>query len=293
MRLASPALVAALALPAAAGEITVITDRALFPEGPAFVGGDLYWAEYGGHTVARWDGTAAAPIWTRTGCGPSAVLPFQGGLLVTCYDSGEVVHVGLDGTTLAVIAGDAQGGAFVGPNDIAPDGAGGAYFTTSGPWESGPIVGRIYHLGADGKAHLVADDLHYANGLALEPGGARLFVNESEAGRVITFAIGPDHTLSDRRLFARIGVADPVSGIGAYPDGLKFAPDGSLWVGQYSSGRIVVLDREGKLVRVLEVPSPAAPNLAFAPDGAAVYVMAVDQTGEAPYRGTVYRVTLP
>lgn len=48
----------------------------------------------------------------------------------------------------------------------------------------------------------------------------------------------------------------------------------------------------GELVRVIEVPSPAAPNLAFAPDGKAIFVMAVDNVSEAPYRGTVYLVDL-
>jgi len=60
---------------------------------------------------------------------------------------------------------DASGAPLVGPNDGTPDGVGGAYFTLSGPWESGPIVGRIVHLTADGTLNEVADDLHSANGI--------------------------------------------------------------------------------------------------------------------------------
>jgi hypothetical protein len=40
-------------------------------------------------------------------------------------------------------------------------------------------------------------------------------------------------------------------------------------------------------VRKLEVPSPAAPNLTFGPDGT-VYVMAVADKENAPYKGKVY-----
>ena len=47
---------------------------------------------------------------------------------------------------------------------------------------------------------------------------------------------------------------------------------------------------EGELVRKIEVPSPAAPNLTFSPDGATVYVMAVDDTQNAPYKGKVYAI---
>ncbi len=47
---------------------------------------------------------------------------------------------------------------------------------------------------------------------------------------------------------------------------------------------------DGKLVRKLEVPSPAAPNLTFSPDGKTVYVTAVDDQQNAPYKGKVYAI---
>ena len=93
-------------------------------------------------------------------------------------------------------------------------------------------------------------------------------------------------TLADRRLFVRLtALNEPV---GAYPYGIKLGPDGNLYIGQYSAGRILVVDTEGKLLRKIEVPSPAAPNLTFSDDGNVVYVMAVDDTTNASYRGTVY-----
>jgi sugar lactone lactonase YvrE len=256
------------------------------------IDGTLYYAEYGAHVVTRYDGTATEVLWTMDGCGPSAVIPFQGDMLVTCYDSNQIARITMAGETAGLIDADADGAPFVGPNDFAEDGKGGAYMTASGPWESAPIVGKVYHIDAGGAAQMVADDLHYANGLVMSDDGSRLYVNESEAGRVISFAVGADGLLSDRRLFVRVGQADEGSGAGAYPDGIKLGPDGNLYVGQFSSGRIVVVNPAGELVRVIEVPSPAAPNLAFAPDGKAIYVMAVDNVSEAPYRGSVYKVDL-
>ena len=122
--------------------------------------------------------------------------------------------------------------------------------------------------------------------------GKRLFVNESEAGRVISFAVGDDGSLSDRRLFVRVGVVDEASGIGAYPDGIKLGPDGNFYIGQYSKGRIVVVDKDGKFVKAIDLPSPTAPNMAFSPDGKLLYVMSVDDTANAPYWGKVYEVPL-
>lgn len=82
----------------------------------------------------------------------------------------------------------------------------------------------------------------------------------------------------------RVGVIDQASEIGAYPDGIKLA--------QYSKGRIVVVDGEGKFVRAIDVPSATAPNLAFSEDGKTAFITAVDDTVNAPYWGKVYKVPL-
>jgi sugar lactone lactonase YvrE len=74
----------------------------------------------------------------------------------------------------------------------------------------------------------VANDLHYANGLALSNDGKTLFLAESEAGRVIQFNVQPDGSLGDRRLFVRVGQVDSGSGSSAYPDGLKIDSKGNL-----------------------------------------------------------------
>lgn len=56
-------------------------------------------AKYGGNRVSVWDGTANRVLWTQDGCGPSAVMPFAGGWLVTCYDNGTVVKIGAEQKT--------------------------------------------------------------------------------------------------------------------------------------------------------------------------------------------------
>jgi gluconolactonase len=268
-----------------AGEVQVINADAEFPEGPFWANGKLYYAEYGGNRVSVWDGKSNRVLWTQDGCGPSAVMPFEVGLLLTCYDNGTIVQISTEGDTQRVWDKDATGAALVGPNDATSDGRGGAYVTASGPWESGPIVGKVYHL-TTGELTPVADDLHYANGIQLSADGKLLYVNESEAGRVITFAVQEDGSLADRRLFVRLtALEEPAN---AYPDGIKLGPDGNLYIGQYSAGRIVVITTDGKLVRKLEVPSPAAPNLAFSSDGRTVYV--VNDQQNPPYKGTVYAI---
>jgi len=286
------ALAALLAGPVAAGaqDLTVINPKSAFPEGPLVQNGLLYYAQYGDGKVMTWDGKANRVFWEQEGCGPSAVAPYGDGFLVTCYDAGSYVLLSGDGKTRRTIDKDSEGKALLGPNDATPDGKGGLYVTASGPWESAPVVGKVYHLDAGGTLTPVADDLHYANGVALSADGSLLYVVESEAGRVVTFAVGEDGSLSDRRVFVVLRRVDPTSGVDAYPDGLKLGPDGNLYIGQYSMGRIVVVTPAGEFVEAHDVPSPAAPNLAFAADGKAIFVMAVDEVSEAPYWGKVYKL---
>lgn len=275
---------AVLAGGAAFAQPAVIDGKALFPEGPVMAGDRLLFAQYAGNVVTAWDGNSLTTLWRKDGCGPSAVVPLGAGFLVTCYDSGTLALLAADGRETGMIDRDAAGVALVGPNDGVPDGKGGAYVTLSGPWESAPIVGRVLHVSADGVARPVADDLHYANGIAIGPDG-RLYVNESEAARVISFAVAADGTLSDRRLFVRMTALGEDAA--AYPDGLKLGPNGNFYIGQYSSGRIVEVAADGTAVRVHDTGATAAPNLAFSPDGRTIYATVVDNTAGAPYEGRV------
>ena len=275
-----------------AGDIKVINAKSGFPEGPLWLNGKLYYVEYGSQTVKTWDGKQNREFWKLDGCGPSAIVAAPSGdFLVTCYDSGSIARISPDGKTKAEYKQDREGRSFQGPNDFAADKKGGVYFSASGPWESDPIVGKIFYIDPKGEIRQVADDLHYANGLAMSNNAEILYLAESEASRVIQFKVQPDGSLADRRLFVRIGQVDPDSGSYAYPDGLKMDSKGNLYIGQYSKGRIVVVSPEKKLVRTIDVPSPAAPNLSFGPDEAVVYIMAVDDQNNAPYWGKVYEVS--
>lgn len=288
-RFAFPALFALTASSALADDVTVINPRALFPEGPVMSGGDLLYVEYAGHTVLSWDGKTSTQFWKQDGCGPSAVVPMGENFGVTCYDSAQLVVISPQGKTVAAFDKDSKGAVLQGPNDGVPDGKGGAWFTLSGPWEAGPIVGRVVHLSADGTLTAAADDLHYANGIAIGKDG-RLYVCESEAGRVISFAIGADGTLSDRRLFVRMTALGEAPD--AYPDGIKLGPNGNFYVGLYSSGTILEIAPDGALKNRYTVPSPAAPNLAFSDDGKTMYVTAIDNKNGAPYEGKVYALSV-
>lgn len=284
------ALLIALGSAAYAADIKVIDADAKFPEGPFVENGVLYYAQYGAGEIDKWDGKTRSVLWKQEGSGANAVARFGTGFIIAGYDNGTIVLTDAEGKTASVIDHDDEGARLLGPNDISLDRKGGAYVTLSGPWETPPIVGKVVHVTADGKAKVVAKDIHYANGIAVSKDGKTLYVNESEANRIIQFTIADDGSLADRKLFLRLyELGEPPS---AYPDGIKLGPDGNLYVGQYSAGRILVVDPDTKkLLRAIDVPSPAAPNLAFSQDGKTIYVTAVDDKSGAPYPGKVYAIT--
>lgn len=290
-----PVTCTALALAAGIGcvaEVAVLDAEALFPEGPHATETGVIYVEYADHALMRWEAGAAVEVWRADGCGPSAAMPFGAGWLVTCYDSGSLVEVGADGTVVAEWTSDDTGAPLVGPNDLTSDGAGGAFVTASGPWESAPIAGKVYWVTPGLPApQVLADDLHYANGIALGPEDGRLYVAESEAGRIVSFAVTEGPGLTDRRLHVRLQTLDPESGPLAFPDGIEFGPGGRLWIGQYGQPRILVAAPDGTLAGRLELPGAAVPNLAFSADGTTLYAVTLDSL-EAPYPGKLLAITL-
>ena len=291
-------LVIASAAPCArADDVKVLNDDAHFAEGPIWYHGKLYYVEYDRNSVITWDGAKNAVFWSKSGCGPSAVIPTaRGEFLTTCYDSGTIGRISADGKDLPPYSHDKDGNSFVGPNDFAPDRHGGIYFTCSGTAPGPKIDGKIFYLAPDGTISQKATAVHSANGIVVSNDGKTLYAIETEEHRLIQFKIGPDASLSDRQVF--LNLDELTHNVGhIYPDGVKIDSQGHLYIGQNPrdvhaalAGTIFVVDAAGKLLRTLKLPSPGVPNLAFSPDEKTVYVMALDQLDKSPYRGKVYAI---
>jgi gluconolactonase len=288
---------ASLASYAHADGVKVLNADAHFPEGPIWYHGKLYYVEYDRNSVTTWDGKKNIVFWSKKGCGPSAVIPTaRGEFLTTCYDSGSIGRISADGKDLPAYTHDKDGNPFVGPNDFAPDRHGGIYFTCSGT-APGPVIdGKIFYLAGDGTITQMAANVHSANGIVVSNDGKILYAIETEDHRLIQFKIGPDGSLSDRRVFLDLDdLTHNVTHI--YPDGVKMNSQGELYIGENPRdihaplvGTIFVVNADGKLLRTLKLPSPGVPNLAFSPDEMTVYVMALDQVDKSPYQGKVYSI---
>jgi len=276
--------------------VKVLNQDAHFAEGPIWYHGKLYYVEYDRNTVDTWDGANNAVFWSKPGCGPSAVIPTgRGEFLTTCYDSGTIGRMSAEGKDLPPYSHDKDGNTFVGPNDFAPDRHGGLYFTCSGTPES-MADGKIFYIAADGTITQAASSVRSANGVAVSNDGLTLYAVESNEHRLLQFKIGPDASLSDRRVFLNLDDLTH-NAVHLVPDGVKIDSKGQLYIGQEPrdvkaplAGTIFVVDAAGKLLRTLKLPSPGVPNMAFSPDESVLYVTAVDQLDKSPYHGKLYSI---
>lgn len=281
--------------PAPCAQITIIDRDAHYPEGPLWRDGKLFYVEYSTSNIKTWNGTRSGIFWHQDGCGPSGLISRGSDLLVACYDGNYLVEIDASGQEVRLLRADSDGRPFVGPNDFAADDQGGIYFSASGAYDlKAPITGALLYLRADGSTITqVATTLHYPNGLTLTKDHRHLLVAEMLAGRLLSFPIEADGVLGARTVWARLqDLAPPTPHEDAYdgPDGLKLGPDGNYYVAQNGSGRLLVVDDEKKLVRLISVPTRYVTNMAFDPlDASIVFVTGAFEQWKAPFRGAVYR----
>jgi sugar lactone lactonase YvrE len=268
---------------------------AFYPEGPCYLGDRLYYVEYSGHRVMIWDGVNTRQFWRQDGSGPSAVLPLKNGdLLVASYDTNTLVRLDSKGKTLETIKADSDGKPFKGPNDFVTDSHGGVYFSASGKWKKGSKAkGKVYYWTPDGKVKLVAQDIHYANGLAIIDSGKTLLVAEHLRNRVLKYTIGKEGGLSRGAIWKRLADIQPDPNDADWytgPDGLKTDLQGNVYICQFGASRILVTGSDGKWLRTIAVPLKYVTNLAFGPREATLFVTAVQDPWQQPYLGAVYAI---
>lgn len=279
--------------------LQVIDPNALYPEGPMWWHGKLYYVEYAGNGIKVWDGHGITYFWKKLQCGPNGLIPYgNDDILVACYDGNYLLELDRNGGEVRTISKDDSGKPFIGPNDLTADGAGGVYFSASGVYDiKAPITGAVLHIAPGGRSvAVVADTIDYSNGLTLSKDGRELLVAEMLAGRILSFPVESGGTLGLRRVWARLqDLAPPTPNEDAYngPDGVKLGPDGNYYIAQNGSGRVLVVSGAKKLVRIIRVPTGNVTNVAFGPaaKGFAVFITGTFDQWKPPYPSAVYRWT--
>jgi sugar lactone lactonase YvrE len=218
----------------------------IFPEGPRWHDGTLWFSDQHAHTVYRTDLQGRAEVLATVPEIPSGLgfLP-DGSLLIVSEKDLRVLRwrAGRGVETYAELGGLAQGLL----NDMVVDGAGRAYVGWD-PMEFGPdIPTGIVLVPPDGPPRMAAQGLRYPNGMAITQDGKTLIVAES-LGHVLTaFDIEPDGSLGARRTWAPL----PAETV---PDGICLDAEGAVWVASIFAGAFLRVAEGGAILDRIEVP---------------------------------------
>jgi len=160
-------------------------------------------------------------------------------------------------------------------NDMAVDGTTGRayignYGDDSAP-PAPPFPADLAMVEPDGTAHVVAEQMLFANGMAITPDGATLIVAETRAtpGRLSAFTIETDGSLVNRRVLVEFD--DPH----VMPDGIALDAEGGVWVASPFSQEVIRVSAGGEITARIAVPHPYAVALGGA-DGRDLFVCTAD-----------------
>ncbi|MDQ6925170.1 MAG: SMP-30/gluconolactonase/LRE family protein [Candidatus Eremiobacteraeota bacterium] len=226
-------------------------------------------------TISRFaPGDAAAVVWAHVPAANGHAIDVDG-THVVMSSTGSILRLDRSGRTTGVVASRVAGRWLTYPNDLALDPHRGGYYVTDSGYKETPKTvpaepqGRVYRVDADGSTREVAGGIAYSNGIALSPDGTSLYVGESTARRIWSYAVFDDGSLGARTLLAE---TPAVPGETTVPDGITLGPDGRLYVAHYGAREVLAYDRDGRLVRRLEAGNKATSHVAFAPHGRSMYV---------------------
>ncbi len=287
--------------PASARTEQIIAQKAGYPEGPVFIGGDLYYTEMTRNRVMKvnWqEGGKKKPkqFYYEPGCGPTSLAAFKGDkIVILCHLSDQLVITNKAGKKIRTIKQAQDGTKIFHPNDCVKDEKGGVYITAPGHFSKDhQPMGRLFYLDKEGDVHQVMSDLTYPNGVAIYHG--KLFVAEHLAGRILRFPILQPGQLGQKDLFAKLDLVKR-SGFSipkfAGPDGVEISPaDGQLYVADYGAGRVLIYGQDKRLQKIIKTRPQFVTNIALAPSGQDLVVVGALSLSNAMQFGPVYKLSL-
>jgi sugar lactone lactonase YvrE len=235
-------------------------DGLAFPETPRWHDGRLFFSDMDDNHVMVADLGGKAEVVVDVPTRPSGLgWLTDGTLLVVSMHDRMVMRV--DGGKLNVHA-DLTGLAGFHCNDMCVDAQGRAYVGNFG-WD--PRSGGedrytpLILVQPDGSAAYTGEELNFPNGIVLSGDGRTLVVAESRGKRLSAFDVADDGTLSNRRLFADLGVT--------FPDGICIDAEGAVWVAAIFEDEVIRVEEGGRIThRVSTAPYHAYACMLGGPD---------------------------
>lgn len=254
-------------------QMRLIAEGLAFGESPRWHDGRLWLCNWGAGEIVAVDTDGNSEIMLKI----STTLPYSidwlpdGRLLVISGREGLLLRQEADGT-LATHA-DLRSLSNSPWNEIVVDGRGNIYVNGGGPAPApgehfGP--GTIVLITPDGTIRQVADNIAFANGMAVTPDNKTLIVAESHANRLTAFDIAADGSLANRRVWADLD---------GFPDGICLDADGAAWYADVPNKRCVRVREGGEVLQTVAVDRGCFACMLGGPDGTTLFIAAAEWRG--------------
>jgi sugar lactone lactonase YvrE len=264
-----------------------------YPEGPLVVGNEVWLTQYSRNNIVKISQDERTPhvLWEEEQCGPASLIktPWGPNFIIACYDKNELVVIDQHGQSIKRFSHPQ----LKGPNDFAVVDDQTLLVTASGDFDAlAPATGRIFLLKND-SLHLLAQDLHYPNGIAFLAATHKVIVSEHLANRLVSFDLDLElGELKHKKSFYNLPrpTKDPYLG----PDGLKVrASQNTLLMAHYAGGQIIEVDFNGKLQNSYPLSEKYPTNLAVLPGPQEkIAVTLMKDATTPPYAGAIQMIDL-
>jgi sugar lactone lactonase YvrE len=254
----------------------ILAEGLHFGEGPRWHQGRLWFSDFYDHAVKSVGSSGAMRTEFEIDDQPSGLgwLP-DGRLLVVAMHRRQVLRFDPDGVKVHAdlsnvatyhtndMVVDRQGRAYVGNFGFALDEA----LTTRGVESviADHATAQLARVDPDGRVHVAAGEMHFPNGTVITPDGRTLIVAETLAMRLTAFDIGPDGTLSNRRVWATLGMRAP--------DGICLDANGHVWIANAIAPECVLVAPGGEVVASVETDRNCFACMLGGPDRRTLFIM--------------------
>jgi len=254
----------------------VLATGLYFGEGPRWHAGRLWFSDFYDHAVKSVDASGNVRTELTIDDHPSGLgwLP-DGRLLVVSMNKRQVLRMDPDAVR---VHADLSGVAAHRTNDMVVDAAGRAYvgnfgFRLDDELKSRGVEGvladhpvaNLARVDPDGSVHVAAPDMHFPNGSVITPDGRTLIVAETLALRLTAFDIAADGSLSNRRVWAPVGMRAP--------DGICLDAAGNVWIANAIAPECVLVAPGGEIVATVSTDQPCFACMLGGEDGRTLFMM--------------------
>jgi gluconolactonase len=270
--------------------LTTLATGLRFPEGPVVLpDGSIALVEIEAQVISRIAPDGTRSVIARPGGGPNGLAAGPDNTLILCNNGGfswheepeilrpsgtapdytngriEVVDIATGSVrTLYDRCGDVM---LKGPNDLQLDGKGGFWFSDLGKVRARDRDhGGVYWAALDGSKIVEAAFPIFggANGIGISPDGEKLYVAETETGRLWAFDImGPGHLRKNP--WPSTSGASLLCQFPGFRrlDSLAITAAGNIVVATLVSGEITTVSPAGEILDVVKMPERMPTNICF------------------------------